>query len=300
MYDVISAIDVCGGAASYRALDRLGVPRQHIAESLRAGVVTRVRARWFGSPSAPDDVLRAVRVGGTLTGASVARRHRLWTMNDSRLHVRVPLTASRLAAPHARKVPLDADKHAVCVHYSGSSGTDIGCDPVAVALAEMFSCNGPEAALVALDSALNKRLITGLSDVRDLVSRDLRRFVDWADPQSQSGLETLVRLLLRRRQVRFRSQAYIDGVGRVDLLVGDRLVLELDGETFHVGANFEEDRRRDLALVRRGYVVVRLSYRQIVADWPQTSAAILELIARGEHRWGSKSPTGPLLLPFTG
>ena len=76
------------------------------------------------------------------------------------------------------------------------------------------------------------------------------------------------------------------GVRRVDLLIGDRLVIELDGRAFHSGEDFERDRRQDLELALRGYVVIRLSYRMVVHDWDATHRAVVEVVARGLHRWG--------------
>ncbi len=105
---------------------------------------------------------------------------------------------------------------------------------------------------------------------------------------SVGGTETIVRLLLRGRRVRHRTQVSIDGVGRVDVLVGDRLVIEIDGAGFHTGPEFERDRRRDFELVMRGgYLVLRLSYDLVMREWTSVQAGILELLARGgEHRWG--------------
>jgi very-short-patch-repair endonuclease len=71
----------------------------------------------------------------------------------------------------------------------------------------------------------------------------------------------------------------------VDLLVGDRLVVELDGEQWHGGDRFEEDRRRDLALVAAGYLVVRISYRQVMNEWDAIERLLLEIIRRRDHRW---------------
>ncbi len=62
---------------------------------------------------------------------------------------------------------------------------------------------------------------------------------------SESGTESKVRLLLRTRRIGHRPQVYIARVGYVDLLVGDRLVVEIDGAAYHTGPEFEEDRRRD-------------------------------------------------------
>ena len=88
-----------GGVLSYRALDALGVSRQDVRRALESGTIRRVRTRWFAVGDAPGDVVRAVRVGGSLTAASLARLSDLWVLADPVLHVRVPRTASRLLAP---------------------------------------------------------------------------------------------------------------------------------------------------------------------------------------------------------
>lgn len=139
--------------------------------------------------------------------------------------------------------------------------------------------------MVAFESALNRAWL-GPSQVErmrgQIPGRCLRQF-DRADGGAQSGLETLVRMLLFSRRVRYRTQVWIDGVGRVDILIGERLVLELDGARFHTGTAFEEDRRRDFELVRAGYLVVRITYRMVIEQWDDVAAGILELVRRGEH-----------------
>jgi very-short-patch-repair endonuclease len=284
-----------GGAASHRTLARLGFTRAQVSSAVARGDLLRVRDGWFAALNADADVIRAVRVGGTLTGASVARMLKLWTIDDDRLHVRVPRTASRLAAPGDRARPLDAARHRVCVHYSGAPGTD-GCrDLPARALIEMFRCGTPRAALVALDSALNKGIIDldTLGAMRAEIPHEKVWTFDQADAGAQSGLETLVRLLLKSRRVRLQTQKQIEPAGRVDILVGERLVLELDGEEFHTGAAFDEDRRRDFALTLQGYLVVRLSYRMIMFDWDRVADGILALVRRGEHLWRGRREHGP-------
>jgi very-short-patch-repair endonuclease len=77
----------------------------------------------------------------------------------------------------------------------------------------------------------------------------------------------------------------IAGVGRVDLLIGERLVLELDGAEWHTGIDaIERDRRRDRELVARGYLVMRVTYRQLLERWDEVEAQILRLVRRDEHR----------------
>ena len=260
-------------------------------------MIERVRNGWFAAPDAHPDLVRAVRVGGTATAVTVARLDGLWVHDDGALHVRVPHSTGRLSSPDDRRVPLDRAAHRVCVHYSTSGGFDRARDPLTRALVEMLACTDDTAVLAAIDSALERGVVQPghLDLIRAKLPRSRRTLIDRVDHDSQSGLETKVRLLLRARRIRFRTQAHIDGVGRVDFLVGDRLVIEVDGRAFHAGPAFEEDRRRDFELVTRGYLVLRLSYRQVIDDWDRTRAGILALVARGEHRWSGRGPHAPEL-----
>ncbi len=185
----------------------------------------------------------------------------------------------------------------MCVHYSTQGVFDRARDPLTVALAEMFACTDSSDVLSSIDSALErgKLQLEHLDLIRTWMPRSRRHLIDRADPDSQSGLETRVRLLLLSRRIAFKAQVDIDGVGRVDFVVGDRLVIEVDGRAFHTGSAFEEDRRRDFVLSMRGYLVLRLSYRQVIDDWERTRAGILALIARGEHRWAGRGPYAPEL-----
>ncbi|MGR0320912.1 endonuclease domain-containing protein [Agromyces sp. ZXT2-3] len=283
-----------GGALPYRALDELEVPRRAVRAAVLDGTVVQVRERWFAVPDAPGDVVRAVRVGGSVTAASVARLEGLWVRPDRLLHVRVPSTAGRLWSPDASdtgRVPLDRSKHGVCVHYRTVNGRPSARDSVVLALAEMSACAPLLDAQIAVDSALSLGRLTTLEleALREMLGPSRRRLADQADAGCQSGTETIVRLLLRGRRVPHRTQVQIAGVGRVDVLVGDRLVVEIDGEGFHTGPEFERDRRRDFELTMRGYLVFRLSYSMVMHEWDAVSEGLLALIARGEHRWGARA-----------
>lgn len=152
----------------------------------------------------------------------------------------------------------------------------------------MFRCAGTVPAMIALESALNRHELPmqAIESVRRLVPSWAHRPLDLATPDSDSGLETIARLLFHRMRIPVRTQVLVMGVRHVDLLVGERLVIELDGRAFHSGEDFERDRRQDLELALRGYLVIRLSYRMVVDDWDATHRAVLELAARGMHRWG--------------
>ncbi|WP_290807726.1 DUF559 domain-containing protein [Herbiconiux sp.] len=143
-------------------------------------------------------------------------------------------------------------------------------------------------AIATLDSALNLKLTTlsALQDVLAPLPAKYRAYLDLVGPSAQSGLETKTRLALRSRRVRLRSQVRLPRVGKVDLVVGERLVLELDGYEWHSRkADFEEDRRRDRELTSQGYQVLRLSYAQVTTDWPGCEDAILGMIRLRRHLW---------------
>jgi very-short-patch-repair endonuclease len=277
-----------GGAAGYAAFDRAGIARSEVLAAVRSGAAARVRNGWFAAPDAAADVVRAVRVGGIATASTVARLRGVWVPSRDRLHVRVSSNAARLRSPHDPSVVLDARRHGVCVHYRARIDGTFGRDPLTTALGEMFACALSHEAIAAVESAIERRELDPghLDAVRRAMPPGRRGLLDRLDLATQSGLETKVRLLLHGRRVRFRTQAPIDGVGMVDFLVGDRLVIEVDGWEFHSSReHFENDRRRDFELVTGGYQVLRLSYRQVVDDWERSSAGILALLARGEHRW---------------
>ncbi|HEV7624809.1 MAG TPA: DUF559 domain-containing protein [Amnibacterium sp.] len=73
-------------------------------------------------------------------------------------------------------------------------------------------------------------------------------------------------------------QVEIAGVGRVDLLVERRLIVELDGREYHAG-RFERDRTRDAAAALRRYRTLRFTWAQVLFDWPSVQSAVLGALA---------------------
>ncbi|TYL53174.1 endonuclease domain-containing protein [Agromyces mariniharenae] len=288
---VASVIRERGGALPYRALDSAGVARADVRRALAAGGIRQVRERWFAVPDAHADIVRAVHVGGSLTAGSVARLEGLWSRPDGLLHVRVPRTAGRLWAPDGSHLPLHRGEHHVCVHYRTARTGTPARDPLTLALAELAACAPRLDAIIAIDAALATRRLqyAELPALRSLMMPSRRNLLDLVDGGCQSGTETIVRMLLRSRRLRHRTQVWIDGVGRVDILVGDRLIIEIDGAGFHTDVEFERDRRRDFELVMRGYQVLRLSYSMVMTEWDAVQRGVLDLLDRGEHLWGYRA-----------
>lgn len=277
------------GVAPRAAFLAAGVTSYALGRARHEGRLLRVRRAWFAEPTADPRIVTAVRIGGALTCHSVLERHGLWVLPDERIHVSVPANAGRLRSAKSARIPLAAEPGGAVVHWRRPAGEVLHpIDDLATSLAHYATCASPEFALVAIDCALNRSLVTvGMLEAAFVgLPERCRALLLRADSSSQSGLETLSRDRLRRHRVRVRTQVRIRGVGRVDVLIGDRLVLELDGYGFHAtGEAFETDRRRDLALHALGYRVVRLSYRQVMEGWDGAEQVILSMIRRGDHRW---------------
>lgn len=270
------------GLIATHELAAVGVTRPMLAVMLRRGMLIRVRQGWYSMPDLASSARQAARVGGVLTCGEALRAHGLWALEDDRLHVLVRRGSSRLRHPgDPRRRLSEAFAPSTVVHWlDGATTTSrlIAC-PVD-ALETYRRCAPHELYLAALDSTLHRR-----PDLRgDLIAAGHRIGPRTADGICESGTETLFRLRMRRQLPRLKCQVPIPGVGRVDFLIGEALVIEVDGRAFHDSESaFENDRRRDAELSRRGFRVLRFSYRQIIDDWPSVAHAVLAAVSRGDH-----------------
>ncbi|MBX9243358.1 hypothetical protein ICW40_00875 [Actinotalea ferrariae] len=123
--------------------------------------------------------------------------------------------------------------------------------------------------MAAVDAALNRRL---LPDLVDLAARRPRagkvefdRALRLVDGRSESFPETCMRLGLRAAGLEVEPQAFVEGIGRVDLLVEGFLVVEVDGFRYHADRRaFSEDRRRDRTAQLLGHPFLRFTYDDAV------------------------------------
>lgn len=280
-----------GGVTNLTELRMDGVSDRARRLSLADGSLHRVRNGWFALPDAPTDTVRAVRVGGRLTCWSLLARHNLWMMPDDRLHVAVARNAARLRSPDSQS-RLRVNDPSVVVHwqhFDWAPPVHASHDSVPAAIGHLILCQPRASAIATIDSALNTKLITR-ADLRMVLGGlpSSHRAIDaLVDARAQSGLETLARLRLSSRRLRVRIQVDIPHVGRVDTLIGDRVILELDSRSHHLGANYENDRTRDLNAIEQGYIVIRVSYRRVMHDWASIERVVLALVRRGEHEWSS-------------
>lgn len=265
-------------------LHQRGFSKRTISGMADTGRLIPVRQGLWAEPNAPDELVRVARSGGAATATTGAKALGLWSPEDDRTHIAVPAGASRLRDPDDDSRPLAGDEK-VCIHWTKRMPSPRTLPdriaPLLLVLVHAVHCLRPELAVAIIDSALHKRRLRAseLPLLASMLPAHLRHVVLAADGRADSGLESIVRYLLLEAGIDLQVHAVLAGIGEVDLLIGGRLILETDGKLFHLGSAFENDRRRDLIATSDGYRVLRLSYRQVVEEWPTTFAAICAALA---------------------
>ncbi|MBN9612671.1 MAG: DUF559 domain-containing protein [Actinobacteria bacterium] len=270
--DLRTALNRTKGIARSSTLLDLGVRRSEIERALGSGTAVRPRRGWVALTNTDPELLGAAERGAVLSCITQARRLGLWVLAEPMRHVAARTRSSRVepkecvihwASPVMLRAPWTLE------------------DSLENVLGYVAACQSYEAASAVWESALNKQLITR-ERLRSLPYRaTARRLAFESTPYSDSGLETLVITRLRWLRIRVIPQAWLFG-HRVDFLIGERLVLQVDGGD-HTGHQRTSDNRHDSLLILNGYAVIRVGYEQVVNDWPAVQHDIMTAIAQGLH-----------------
>lgn len=267
------------GIAHREELLRQGFEARLLREFVRTGRAALIRRSWLALPGVDPHLLLAAQAGGALSCTTLARRRGWWMPEgigpEPHLHLR----------PHAGSPRLPAGGGVV--HWTeplAGARTHALEATVPDVLAHIAACQPRDVALVLWESAAK---VEGIAPAtfrgirwNSIAAREL---ADSVVGLSDSGLETLLAVPLRRWGLPVVQQAVIAG-RPVDFLVGDRLVIQVDGYEFHSSAQQRaSDIAHDAELRLRGYTVIRLSYHQIVREWPATERMLRAAIARGLH-----------------
>lgn len=266
---------------SHAELSALGLTRRQIAVAVRSGTATPLRRGVYAHVDACAPARRAAAHGGTLACSVAARHLGLWVLSEDEDDVHVWMRRGGHAYPHS-------DDACTCVeHWDDGVGTSaFGLPPVRNVLLQILRCHGVEHFFVALESALNQRMLApeDIHALRRLAGRAGRQALALAQDDSESGLESLLRWRLRAHRLPIRTQQWIHDTGRVDILIGERLLIEADGKQNHDDpSRRHKDLVRDAKSASWGYVTLRFDYALIVHDWPLVESAILGQIAAGHH-----------------
>lgn len=277
-------VEARGQLIAAHELLALGLSRAMITTAVRREEIVRVRQGWYTNPWLPVPLQHAARIGGQLGCVSAAAHWKLWHLDDDRLHVAVESNACQLRSRTSYRTRLRPEDPTVLVHWTGRAcwASRVVVPPV-TCLEQVARCCEAEAALVVVESALNARIVSE-GEWRTILAElpaPQRRALQPASPLSGSGTETLFVDRMRRAGVAVRQQVHFAGVGYVDCLIGERLVIELDSIAHH--SDPTEDRRRDAALSSEGCRVLRFMQSQVIRDWQSVETAVMAAITRGDH-----------------
>lgn len=288
MIAITESIRRRGGLAATFELYQDGHTRAGLSAAAASGLVIRVRQGWYATNDIHPTLLEAARVGGRLTCLSALDFHGYWSYPTDDLHVAVAPNACRLRARRSKTTRLsELERPRTRVHWRGERRGDdrFILSPVA-SLADVISCQSEEVVVAVAASVLHKSpwLADDWLDVARSAPVAVRaRFVA-TDGVCESGTESIFLFHISPLGIPLRRQVSIPGVGRVDFLIGERLVVEVDGAEYHTDpVRFEADRRRDAVLSRLGYRVLRFSYRQVMFAWAEVEAAVFGAVLRGDH-----------------
>lgn len=249
------------------ALAERGHSRHAVSRLVARGVLIRLRNGRYVSAEVPRGLIDAGRLGGRLDCVSLLAALGVFVRVTHPLHAQFDPSTTRLPA-----------RQGVVAHWrrSCAESTALAADLIE-ALAQACRCQNPRDAVATLDSAWHHGLIDegDLSEIFRRLPRRYRSLRRLLDRRSESGAETLMRLLLRGLGADVQVQVRIEGVGRVDLLVDGWLIVECDSRAFHEGWEAQKrDRARDLAAAALGYTTVRPLAEDILYRMP----AVVELM----------------------
>lgn len=264
------------GTLSTQQLLSLGASRAAIGRMLADNHIVRVRRGVFVSPQLAGPELVAARLGGRVTGETLFTLLGAWQLSGSRpIHIAV-----------SRNMQLPAETPGIRIHISRRHKPGLSASPEEAVEHLVNACSVDEAVIV-LDSVINRRIMPP-SAVMSCVAGSPRgrshEILRLLDGSAESGLESITRLRLQRRGIRFSTQVQI-GPYRADFLIGRSLIVEVLGKAYHANDRaFENDATREAYLMGRGYLVLRVTAEQVLTTWGQIECALSRIMAKDWHR----------------
>lgn len=274
-------LDLNQGFVTRAELRRRGLTPHGVRSLIDRGDLAVYTRDILGRPGAAPELGRAVRMGGRVACVTALRAMGVWVLGGDEFHV-IPRAANSRFCPdgvaptavlHWTPEPLEHDRHRLVIE----SGRN--------ALAHLVRCQPLDVAAAGFDSAVRRGMIS-IEELQVLASVRRGRFAEvvaLTTGRADSGLETLTRVRLEWAGIGCREQVSIDG-HPVDLLIGERLIIQLDGRQ-HLDdpVQLARDRRQDRRLRLVGFTVLRFGYADVVHAWEATLAQIVAHMASGAH-----------------
>jgi very-short-patch-repair endonuclease len=267
--NIASFLGSRGGPASTADLGRAGFNRYRIGLAVADGIIVRIRRGHYALARESSAVRAAREAGGLLTCISAAPGYGLWTL--------VPASRLHLSVGH-RGTPPGSVPHGRCRHPRHPWLPLAGLADV---LIHALRCLPEREALVMVQCAAGRGDIS-LAFLRGKLGGNrnarARSVLDLVIPRADSLLEVLANTVFFRAGLQVRRHVEIPGVGEVDFLVEDCLIVETDGESHLEPRQVKKDRRRNNASQVGGYLVLRFGYDLVVHHPEQMLAQVLEVL----------------------
>lgn len=270
-----------GGVARTGELERAGFSRAAIARAVNQGRVAKLRRGAFSLPMT-HPLQEAVRHHGLLTCLSAAPAYELWTLR--------PASTLHLCRHHPSRTP-GVIEHGRPAHPRHPWLPVAGLADV---LLHSTRCLPELESLVMVQSATGRGDISlGFLYAKAAGRRNgkVRKVLDLVIPRADSLLEVLANTHFARAGLRVRRHVFIEGVGEVDFLVEECLVVETDGGTHFEPKSVKRDQRRNNRSILGGYLVLRYYYEDVVHSPEAMVAEVLAVLelrrkagARETHR----------------
>lgn len=273
-----------------------GATSRGLTSAVRGGFLVRARRDHYCLPRTANDVVRATRVGGRLTCVSALASYGVFAFDTSVTHVQLPVNASRLRRPHPpRQRLVDADRDDVCLHWVQRAKDDPAGDEFRVglidALRQSIHCQERAHAIASIDNALNQRLIDedDLDTLFAVVPDRFQCYRGMLDGRAEAGQESVLRLIIRDRGLSCRVQPVFRDVGRADMLVERRVIVEADSRAHHSGwEHHVADRERDLKFAALGFPSLRPAYNHTMYQPELVGDAVEALVAVAGRAMGGR------------
>ena len=270
--DAVTALRRHDGVARVHTLRGLGVSEHELRRQRERGRVHSICRGWVALPDADAMLVTAARRGVVLTCVTLAARRGLWVSETGAPHVAAPPHSGHAAASRG------------VVHWNLPTfprDPDSREDSLENALVLIAGCQTHENALATWESALKKNVVDIGALQRAPLPPAARALLAEARPFADAGTETIFFTRLRWLNLPILPQAWLLG-HRVDFLIGDRLVVQIDGG-HHVGEQRTRDIRHDAQLKLHGYHVIRIGYDQLMNHWPEVQRVIMDAVGQRLH-----------------
>ncbi|MHA7291901.1 type IV toxin-antitoxin system AbiEi family antitoxin domain-containing protein [Arthrobacter sp. MDT3-24] len=273
--DIETFLGARAGVARASTLREAGFSRTSLDKALAAGRIVRIRRGIYSMPREAGVFGLALQHNALLTCLSAAPTYRLWTIHDagpvhlSPGHKKTPpgtLTHGRCPHPHHPWLPV-AGLADVLIHA-------LRCLPDVESLV-MLQC-AAQRGDISMDFL--RRKLPGNRNAR------ARSVLDSVVPRADSILEVLANYHFRRAGLHVRRHVELPGVGEVDFLIEEWLVVETDGSTHLEPRQVKKDRKRNNATVIGGRLGLRFGYDDVVHHPERMVSqvlAVMELCRQG-------------------